>query len=164
MINIYVKLINNMKITVIGTGYVGLVTGACLSDVGIEVTCVDIDQKKIDGLKNGILPIYEPGLKEIVERNYAKGRLNFSTDLSEAIQGSAAAFIAVDTPPGEDGSADLKLTCWPIRLKDHDRLLVVITKSTVPVGTAEKVRGAVANALDLRDVISVLTWLQTQSS
>lgn len=97
-----------MKITVIGTGYVGLVTGACLSDVGIEVTCVDIDQKKIDGLKNGILPIYEPGLKEIVERNYAKGRLNFSTDLSEAIQGSAAAFIAVGTPPGEDGSADLK--------------------------------------------------------
>ena len=84
-----------MKITVIGTGYVGLVTGACLSDVGIEVTCVDIDQKKIDGLKNGILPIYEPGLEEIVERNYAKGRLNFSTDLSEAIQGSAAAFIAV---------------------------------------------------------------------
>ena len=97
-----------MKITVIGTGYVGLVTGACLSDVGIEVTCVDIDQKKIDGLKNGILPIYEPGLKEIVERNYAKGRLHFSTDLSEAIQGSAAAFIAVGTPPGEDGSADLK--------------------------------------------------------
>ena len=72
-----------MKITVIGTGYVGLVTGACLSDVGIEVTCVDIDQKKIDGLKNGILPIYEPGLKEIVERNYAKGRLNFSTDLAK---------------------------------------------------------------------------------
>ena len=74
-----------MKITVIGTGYVGLVTGACLSDVGIEVTCVDIDQKKIDGLKNGILPIYEPGLKEIVERNYAKGRLNFSTDLSDGL-------------------------------------------------------------------------------
>ena len=89
-----------MKITVIGTGYVGLVTGACLSDVGIEVTCVDIDQKKIDGLKNGILRIYEPGLKEIVERNYAKGRLNFSTDLSEAIQGSAAAFIAVGTLQG----------------------------------------------------------------
>ena len=89
-----------MKITIVGTGYVGLVTGACLSDVGIEVTCVDIDQKKIDGLKNGILPIYEPGLKEIVERNYAKGRLIFSTDLGEAIQGSVAAFIAVGTPPG----------------------------------------------------------------
>jgi UDPglucose 6-dehydrogenase len=143
-----------MKITVIGTGYVGLVTGACLSDVGIEVTCVDIDQKKIDGLKNGILPIYEPGLKEIVERNYAKGRLNFSTDLSEAIQGSAAAFIAVGTPPGEDGSADLKyvLAVADQIGKTMTDYLVVITKSTVPVGTAEKVRGAVANALDLRDV------------
>lgn len=143
-----------MKITVIGTGYVGLVTGACLSDVGIEVTCVDIDQNKIDGLKNGILPIYEPGLKEIVERNYAKGRLNFSTDLSEAIQGSAAAFIAVGTPPGEDGSADLKyvLAVADQIGKTMTDYLVVITKSTVPVGTAEKVRGAVANALDLRDV------------
>jgi UDPglucose 6-dehydrogenase len=143
-----------MKITVIGTGYVGLVTGACLSDVGIEVTCVDIDQKKIDRLKNGILPIYEPGLKEIVERNYAKGRLNFSTDLSEAIQGSAAAFIAVGTPPGEDGSADLKYVLAVANQigKTMTDYLVVITKSTVPVGTAEKVRGAVANALDLRDV------------
>jgi UDPglucose 6-dehydrogenase len=143
-----------MKITVIGTGYVGLVTGACLSDVGIEVTCVDIDQKKIDGLKNGILPIYEPGLEEIVERNYIKGRLNFSTNLSEAIQGSAAAFIAVGTPPGEDGSADLK---YVLAVADQigrtmTDYLVVITKSTVPVGTAEKVRGAVANALDPRDV------------
>jgi len=143
-----------MKITVIGTGYVGLVTGACLSDVGIEVTCVDIDQKKIDGLKNGILPIFEPGLKEIVERNYAKGRLNFSTDLSEAIQGSAAAFIAVGTPPVEDGSADLKyvLAVADQIGKTMTDYLVVITKSTVPVGTAEKVRGAVAYALDLRDV------------
>jgi UDPglucose 6-dehydrogenase len=115
---------------------------------------VDIDQKKIDGLKNGILPIYEPGLKEIVERNYAKGRLNFSTDLSEAIQGSAAAFIAVGTPPGEDGSADLKyvLAVADQIGKTMTDYLVVITKSTVPVGTAEKVRGAVANALDLRDV------------
>ena len=143
-----------MKITVIGTGYVGLVTGACLSDVGIEVTCVDIDQKKIDGLKNGILPIYEPGLKEIVGRNHIKGRLNFSTDLSEAIQGSAAAFIAVGTPPGENGSADLKyvLAVADQIGKTMTNYLVVITKSTVPVGTAEKVRGAVANALDLRDV------------
>ncbi|HAF46052.1 MAG TPA: UDP-glucose 6-dehydrogenase, partial [Cryomorphaceae bacterium] len=89
-----------MKITVIGTGYVGLVTGACLADVGIEVSCVDIDQKKIEGLKNGILPIYEPGLKDIVLRNVEKGRLHFTTDLSEAIVSSAAAFIAVGTPPG----------------------------------------------------------------
>ena len=143
-----------MKITVIGTGYVGLVTGACLSDVGIDVTCVDIDQNKIDGLKNGILPIYEPGLEEIVKRNYKKGRLNFSTDLGDAIRGSEAAFIAVGTPPGEDGSADLKyvLAVADQIGKTMTDYLVVITKSTVPVGTAEKVRGAVANALDLRDV------------
>jgi len=143
-----------MKITVIGTGYVGLVTGACLSDVGIEVTCIDIDQKKIDGLKNGILPIYEPGLEEIVKRNYDKGRLNFSTNLSEAIEGSQAAFIAVGTPPGEDGSADLKyvLAVADQIGKTMTDYLVVITKSTVPVGTAEKVRSAVADTLELRDV------------
>ena len=142
-----------MKITVVGTGYVGLVTGACLSDVGIDVTCVDIDQKKIDGLKNGILPIYEPGLEEIVKRNFEKGRLTFSTDISEAIRGSEAAFIAVGTPPGEDGSADLK---YVLAVADQigttmQDYLVVITKSTVPVGTAEKVRGAVSAALDKRD-------------
>ena len=143
-----------MKITVIGTGYVGLVTGACLADVGIEVTCVDIDKKKIEGLKNGILPIYEPRLKDIVFRNFEKGRLHFTTDLSEAIQGSATAFIAVGTPPGEDGSADLKyvLDAADQIGKTMTDYLVVITKSTVPVGTAEKVRGAVAGALDLRDV------------
>ena len=143
-----------MKITVIGTGYVGLVTGACLSDVGIDVTCVDIDKNKIDGLKNGILPIYEPGLEKLVKRNYQKGRLNFSTDFGDAIRGSEAAFIAVGTPPGEDGSADLKyvLAVADQIGKSMTDYLVVITKSTVPVGTAEKVRGAVANALDLRDV------------
>ena len=143
-----------MKITVIGTGYVGLVTGACLSDVGIEVTCVDIDQKKIDGLKNGVLPIYEPGLEEIVKRNYHKGRLNFSTDLGEAIEGSQAAFIAVGTPPGEDGSADLKyvLAVADQIGKTMTDYLVIITKSTVPVGTADKVRHAVADTLKLRDV------------
>jgi len=143
-----------MKITVIGTGYVGLVTGACLADVGIEVSCVDIDHKKIDGLKNGILPIYEPGLKDIVLRNFEKGRLHFTTDLSEGIKGSAAAFIAVGTPPGEDGSADLQYVLAVAKsigqcMEDY---LVVITKSTVPVGTAEKVRGAVASTLDARGV------------
>ena len=141
-----------MKITVVGTGYVGLVTGACLADVGIQVTCVDIDQKKIDGLENGIMPIYEPGLKDIVIRNHAKGRLHFSTNLSEAIKGSGAAFIAVGTPPGEDGSADLKYVLGVAQEigQTMDDYLVVITKSTVPVGTAEKVRGAVASALDKR--------------
>ncbi|MDC0615243.1 UDP-glucose/GDP-mannose dehydrogenase family protein [Schleiferiaceae bacterium] len=141
-----------MKITVVGTGYVGLVTGACLADVGIQVTCVDIDQKKIDGLENGIMPIYEPGLKDIVLRNHAKGRLHFSTNLSESIKGSGAAFIAVGTPPGEDGSADLKYVLGVAQEigQTMDDYLVVITKSTVPVGTAEKVRGAVASALDKR--------------
>ena len=141
-----------MKVTIVGTGYVGLVTGACLSDVGIDVTCVDIDEKKIDGLKNGILPIYEPGLEEIVRRNFKKGRLNFSADLDDAIRGSQAAFIAVGTPPGEDGSADLKyvLAVADQIGKTMTDYLVVITKSTVPVGTAEKVRHAVADALDLR--------------
>jgi UDPglucose 6-dehydrogenase len=143
-----------MKITVVGTGYVGLVTGACLSDVGIEVTCVDIDTKKIEGLKNGVMPIYEPGLKDIVERNYCKGRLNFTTDLGDAIRGAEAAFIAVGTPPGEDGSADLKYVLGVAqeigeKMTDY---LVVITKSTVPVGTAEKVRGAVNGVLNMRDV------------
>ena len=142
-----------MKITVIGTGYVGLVTGACLADVGIDVSCVDIDQKKIDGLKNGILPIYEPGLKDIVLRNFEKGRLHFTTDLSEGIKGSEAAFIAVGTPSGEDGSADLRYVLSVAKsigncMEDY---LVVITKSTVPVGTAEKVRGAIASTLDTRD-------------
>ena len=143
-----------MKITVVGTGYVGLVSGACLAEVGIDVTCVDIDQQKIDNLKEGILPIYEPGLEEIVKRNYKKGRLNFSTDLGDAIRGAEAAFIAVGTPPGEDGSADLKyvLAVADQIGKTMTDYLVVITKSTVPVGTAEKVRHAVANTLELRDV------------
>lgn len=143
-----------MKITVVGTGYVGLVSGACLAEVGIEVTCVDIDQQKINNLKEGILPIYEPGLEEIVKRNYSQGRLNFSTDLGDAIRGAEAAFIAVGTPPGEDGSADLKYVLAVADLIGNTMTdyLVVITKSTVPVGTAEQVRDAVANTLDTRGV------------
>ncbi|MGY6743459.1 MAG: UDP-glucose dehydrogenase family protein [Cecembia sp.] len=141
-----------MKITVVGTGYVGLVSGACFSDVGIEVVCVDVDQKKIDGLKNGIMPIYEPGLEEIVKRNYASGRLQFSTNLGEAIQGSEVAFIAVGTPPGEDGSADLK---YVLAVADEigrtmSDYIVVATKSTVPVTTGEKVRAAIKAALQKR--------------
>lgn len=141
-----------MKIAVVGTGYVGLVTGACLSDVGIQVTCIDIDQKKIDNLHKGILPIYEPGLEEIVERNTAADRLHFSTRLSDAIQGAEAAFIAVGTPPGEDGSADLKYVLAVAREigENMQHYMVVITKSTVPVGTAEKVRNEIKNALAKR--------------
>src|SRR6476620_6987527 len=97
-----------MKIAVVGTGYIGLVTGTCLAEVGMDVTCIDIDTKKIENLKQGILPIYEPGLEEMVLRNTQKDRLHFSTDLAGSIQGADVAFIAVGTPPGEDGSADLK--------------------------------------------------------
>lgn len=141
-----------MKITVVGTGYVGLVSGACFSDVGIEVVCVDVDQKKIENLKNGIMPIYEPGLEEIVVRNYQSGRLQFSTNLAEAIKGSDVAFIAVGTPPGEDGSADLK---YVLAVADEigrsmTDFIVVATKSTVPVGTGKKVQGAIQAALDER--------------
>lgn len=141
-----------MKITVIGTGYVGLVSGACFADVGIHVVCVDVDQNKIEGLKMGIMPIYEPGLEEIVKRNYASGRLEFSTDLSEAIQGSEVAFIAVGTPPGEDGSADLK---YVLAVADEigrsmTDYLVVATKSTVPVTTGDKVRASIQAAQEKR--------------
>lgn len=142
-----------MKIAIVGTGYVGLVTGACLSEVGIDVTCIDVDQKKIENLKNGILPIYEPGLEEIVERNFKKGRLHFSTDLAESIKDAEVAFIAVGTPPGEDGSADLKYVLQVAKgigenMQDY---MVVVTKSTVPVGTAEKVRNQMKESLSARN-------------
>lgn len=143
-----------MKIVVVGTGYVGLVTGACLADVGLEVVCVDVDVKKIENLKNGILPIYEPGLENIVEKNFKKERLQFSTDLPSAIKGAEVAFIAVGTPPGEDGSADLKYVLAVAteigeNMNDYG---VVVTKSTVPVGTAQKVRKAVKEAQAKRGV------------
>ncbi len=141
-----------MKIAVVGTGYVGLVTGSCLADVGMDVTCVDVNAQKIQNLHKGILPIYEPGLTAIVERNTASGRLKFTTELKRAIGGAEAAFIAVGTPPGEDGSADLRYVLAVAReigetMTDY---LVIITKSTVPVGTAEKVRHAVKEALGKR--------------
>ena len=142
-----------MKITIVGTGYVGLVTGTCFAEVGIDVTCVDIDEKKIEGLKNGKMPIYEPGLEPMVKRNYEAGRLHFSTNLAESIKGSEAAFIAVGTPPGEDGSADLKYVLAVAReIGEHmDDYTVVVTKSTVPVGTAQKVKAAVSEALKNRN-------------
>jgi UDPglucose 6-dehydrogenase len=138
-----------MKIAVVGTGYVGLVTGSCLADVGMTVTCVDVNTQKIENLKKGILPIYEPGLEAIVERNTAAGRLQFTTNLAEAIRGAEAAFIAVGTPPGEDGSADLRYVLGVAREigSTMDKYLVVITKSTVPVGTADKVRRELQQAL-----------------
>jgi UDPglucose 6-dehydrogenase len=142
-----------MKITVVGTGYVGLVSGTCFADVGIEVVCVDIDQKKIDNLKNGIIPIYEPGLEELVVRNFKNGRLQFSTNLGEAIQGSKVVFIAVGTPPGQDGSADLSYVLAVAKQvgETMNDYLVVATKSTVPVGTGEKVKAEIEKALKLRN-------------
>jgi len=141
-----------MKIAVVGTGYVGLVTGTCFAEVGIDVTCIDIDQKKIDNLHNGILPIYEPGLEEMVSRNVKSGRLNFSTSLAESIKGADVAFIAVGTPPGEDGSADLKYVLAVARGigENIENYTVVVTKSTVPVGTAAKVRSEIEQALAKR--------------
>jgi len=138
-----------MKITIVGTGYVGLVTGACFSEVGIDVTCVDIDEKKIENLKKGIIPIYEPGLEVMVERNVNKGRLKFSTKLSESLDGVSVVFGAVGTPPDEDGSADLQYVLQVATDvgKHMNDYLLMVTKSTVPVGTAEKVRTAMKNAL-----------------
>ena len=143
-----------MKIAVVGTGYVGLVTGTCLAEVGTDVTCIDIDIHKIENLKNGIMPIYEPGLEAMVTRNFNKGKLHFSTQISESIQGADVAFIAVGTPPGEDGSADLQ---YVLKVASQiganiNSYIVVVTKSTVPVGTAEKVRSAVQAELDKRGV------------
>jgi UDPglucose 6-dehydrogenase len=142
-----------MKIAVIGTGYVGLVTGTCFAEVGIEVICIDVDQKKIDNLKKGIMPIYEPGLEEMVLRNMEKERIKFSTNLAESIKGCEVAFIAVGTPPGEDGSADLKYVLAVAREigQNIDEFCVVVTKSTVPVGTAEKVKSAVQEELTKRN-------------
>ena len=143
-----------MKIVIVGTGYVGLVTGACLSEVGVEVVCVDVHKQKIENLKKGILPIFEPGLETIVTSNHSKGRLQFSTNLSESIKGADVAFIAVGTPPGEDGSADLK---YVLQVADTigsciDEYIIVVTKSTVPVGTAKKVKSAIAAAMAKRKV------------
>ena len=130
----------------------GLVTGTCFAEVGIDVTCIDIDQKKIDNLHQGVLPIYEPGLEEMVSRNVEKGRLHFSTNLAEAIAGCDVAFIAVGTPPGEDGSADLKYVLAVARgIGEHmNSYGVIVTKSTVPVGTAAKVRAELEQALKKR--------------
>lgn len=141
-----------MKLAVIGTGYVGLVTGTCFADMGNDVWCIDIDDKKIQGLKNGVLPIYEPGLDELVKRNYAEGRLRFTTNLKEGIADSTYAFIAVGTPSDEDGSADLQHVIEVARQigRCMEKYLVIVDKSTVPVGTAEKVRSAVRDELSKR--------------
>lgn len=143
-----------MKIAIVGSGYVGLVTGTCFSEVGIDVVCVDIDEKKIENLKKGIVPIYEPGLEEMLLRNMKKGRLSFTTSLAEALVDTEVLFIAVGTPPGEDGSADLQYVVAVAREcgKHMTDYIVVVTKSTVPVGTAAKVKAAIEDELAQRGV------------
>ena len=141
-----------MKVTIVGSGYVGLVSGACLADVGNDVLCMDADHAKIDDLKQGRIPIYEPGLEELISANSKAGRLAFSTDLSEAVQYGQIIFIAVGTPPDEDGAADLKHVLAVAQgignaLTDYR---VIVNKSTVPVGTAEKVRAEIQSHLDQR--------------
>lgn len=143
-----------MKISVIGTGYVGLVSGTCMAETGVTVTCVDIDENKIKMLDAGFVPIYEPGLAEMLQRNIKNKRITFTTSLKDSLVNSDAVFIAVGTPPDEDGSADLsyvKAVAREIGLYLND-YIVVVTKSTVPVGTAEKVRAAVQQELDNRGV------------
>jgi UDPglucose 6-dehydrogenase len=141
-----------MRVTIFGTGYVGLVTGTCLAEVGHHVVCVDIDTAKIEGLRNGVIPIYEPGLEPMVKANFAEGRLEFTTDAAAAIAHGDVIFIAVGTPPDEDGSADLQYVLAVAKtIGTHlQRPAVVVDKSTVPVGTADKVRATIAAAMAAR--------------
>jgi UDPglucose 6-dehydrogenase len=141
-----------MNITVVGTGYVGLVTGACFSETGINVICVDIDKQKIENFRKGIIPIYEPGLEPIIARNMLKKRLHFTTDLKSSLKNCEAVFIAVGTPPNEDGSADLKHVLNVARDigKYINNYMVVVTKSTVPVGTSKKVKEVIQQEINRR--------------
>lgn len=143
-----------MKVTVVGTGYVGLVTGACLAEMGNSVTCVDVDKKKIERLRQGEIPIYEPGLDAIVQSNQSEGRLQFVTSLRDSVAASPMYFIAVGTPPGEDGSADLQYVLAVAKEIGQviDDYCVVVDKSTVPVGTAERVRDVIRSELEKRNV------------
>ena len=143
-----------MNIAIVGTGYVGLVTGTCFAETGANVTCIDVNEEKIAKLKEGIIPIYEPGLEDMVERNVKAGRLHFSTSLVECLDDVEIVFSAVGTPPDEDGSADLKYVLEVARTigKHINKYTLVVTKSTVPVGTAKKVKAAIQEELDKRGV------------
>ena len=143
-----------MNIAIVGTGYVGLVTGTCFAETGANVTCIDVNEEKITKLKEGIIPIYEPGLEDMVERNVKAGRLHFSTSLVECLDDVEIVFSAVGTPPDEDGSADLKYVLEVARTigKHINKYTLVVTKSTVPVGTAKKVKAAIQEELDKRGV------------
>ena len=141
-----------MRIAVVGTGYVGLVTGTCFSEMGVHVTCVDVDENKISALKQGVIPIYEPGLETLVHKNVRSGRLNFTTRLEDVLNDVDIVFSAVGTPPDEDGSADLKYVLEVARTigKHLNHYIVVVTKSTVPVGTAKKVKAVIEEELKKR--------------
>ena len=143
-----------MKIAIVGTGYVGLVSGACFAEMGADVTCIDVDKRKIEMLRSGQIPIYEPGLEELVARNVADGRLRFSTELGECLDDVEIVFSAVGTPPDEDGSADLRYVLEVAREfgRKINRYTLLVTKSTVPVGTAQKVKEAVSEELAARGV------------
>ena len=143
-----------MKIAIVGTGYVGLVTGTCFSEMGIDVTCVDVMESKIENLKKGIIPIYEPGLEDMVYRNYNAGRLRFTTSLISCLNEVEVVFCAVGTPPDEDGSADLKYVLEVASTigRNMNKYILIVTKSTVPVGTAQKVRITIQSELDKRGV------------
>lgn len=143
-----------MNIAIVGTGYVGLVSGTCFAEMGVNVTCVDIDEEKVDKLRRGVIPIYEPGLDEMVRRNVDAGRLRFTTDLTEVLDDVEVVFSAVGTPPDEDGSADLKYVLAVAETfgRNVNKYTILVTKSTVPVGTAEKVKHRVRAELDKRGV------------
>ena len=143
-----------MDIAIVGTGYVGLVSGTCFAEMGVNVTCVDVDTSKIEKLKQGIIPIYEPGLEDMVHKNVEAGRLHFVTDLASVLDEVDVVFSAVGTPPDEDGSADLKYVLEVARTigRNMNKYLVVVTKSTVPVGTAQKVKTTIRAELDKRGV------------
>ena len=143
-----------MKIAIVGTGYVGLVSGACFAELGADVTCVDVDQEKINSLNNGVIPIYEPGLSDIVQRNMKANRLHFITDLTACVNDVEIVFCAVGTPPDEDGSADLKYVLEVARTfgQHINKYTILVTKSTVPVGTAKKVKAAIQEELNKRGV------------
>ncbi|MDR2510882.1 MAG: UDP-glucose/GDP-mannose dehydrogenase family protein [Bacteroidales bacterium] len=161
-----------MKIVVVGTGYVGLITGICFADIGIDVVCVDVNEKKIENLKKGISPIYEQGLEELLLRNIERGSISFTTNLAEALPNAEVIFSAVGTPPDEDGSADLSYVLEVAHTvgKNMTDYLIIVTKSTVPVGTAQKVKAAIQEELDKRkkkitfDVVSNPEFLKEGSA